>query len=70
MNRGERERYSIHPHLPPTVKSERRGQNAVDQNGELVGGTDVVAQTRHVMADLVLAPQSPSARQRGPLLPQ
>jgi hypothetical protein len=54
VNRGERERYSIHPHLPPTVKSERRGQNAVDQNGELVGVTDVVAQTRHVMADLVM----------------
>ena len=31
------------------------GQNAVDQNGELVGGTDVAAQTRQVMANLVTA---------------
>jgi len=31
------------------------GQNAVDQNGELVGGTDVAAQTRQVMANLATA---------------
>jgi enamine deaminase RidA (YjgF/YER057c/UK114 family) len=31
------------------------GQNAVDQNGQLVGGTDVAAQTRQVMANLVTA---------------
>lgn len=31
------------------------GQNAVDQNGELVGGADVAAQTRQVMANLVTA---------------
>ena len=34
------------------------GQNAVDQNGELVGGTDVAAQTRQVMANLVTALQA------------
>ena len=37
------------------------GQNAVDQNGELVGGTDVVAQTRQVMANLVTALQAAGA---------
>ena len=31
------------------------GQNAVDQNGELVGGADVAAQTRRVMANLSTA---------------
>jgi len=31
------------------------GQNAVDRNGELVGGTDAAAQTRQVMANLVTA---------------
>jgi enamine deaminase RidA (YjgF/YER057c/UK114 family) len=31
------------------------GQNAVDHNGELVGGTDVAAQTRQVMANLATA---------------
>jgi enamine deaminase RidA (YjgF/YER057c/UK114 family) len=31
------------------------GQNAVDQNGDLVGGTDVAAQTRQVMANLATA---------------
>ena len=31
------------------------GQNAVDQNGQLVGGTDVAAQTRQVMANLETA---------------
>jgi enamine deaminase RidA (YjgF/YER057c/UK114 family) len=31
------------------------GQNAVDQNGELVGGTDAAAQTRQVMANLATA---------------
>ena len=31
------------------------GQNAVDRNGELVGGTDVAVQTRQVMANLVTA---------------
>jgi enamine deaminase RidA (YjgF/YER057c/UK114 family) len=31
------------------------GQNAVDHNGELVGGADVAAQTRQVMANLVTA---------------
>lgn len=31
------------------------GQNAVDQTGELVGGSDVAAQTRQVMANLVTA---------------
>jgi len=34
------------------------GQNAVDQNGELVGGTDVAAQTRQVMANLATALQA------------
>ena len=37
------------------------GQNAVDQNGELVGGTDVAAQTRQVMANLVTALQAAGA---------
>ena len=31
------------------------GQNAVDQNGELVGGDDVAAQTTKVMENLVTA---------------
>ncbi len=31
------------------------GQNAVDQDGELVGGTDVAAQTQQVMANLSTA---------------
>jgi enamine deaminase RidA (YjgF/YER057c/UK114 family) len=31
------------------------GQNAVDQNGELVGGADVAAQTQQVMANLATA---------------
>jgi enamine deaminase RidA (YjgF/YER057c/UK114 family) len=31
------------------------GQNAVDSNGELVGGADVAAQTRQVMANLATA---------------
>jgi enamine deaminase RidA (YjgF/YER057c/UK114 family) len=31
------------------------GQNALDQNGELVGGADVAAQTRQVMANLATA---------------
>jgi enamine deaminase RidA (YjgF/YER057c/UK114 family) len=31
------------------------GQNAVDQDGELVGGTDAAAQTRQVMANLATA---------------
>jgi enamine deaminase RidA (YjgF/YER057c/UK114 family) len=31
------------------------GQNAVDHNGELVGGADVAAQTRKAMANLVTA---------------
>lgn len=38
------------------------GQNAVDQNGQLVGGTDVAAQTRQVMANLVTALQAAGAR--------
>jgi enamine deaminase RidA (YjgF/YER057c/UK114 family) len=37
------------------------GQNAVDQNGELVGGTDVAAQTRQVMANLATALQAAGA---------
>ena len=37
------------------------GQNAVDQNGELVGGTDVAAQTRQVMDNLVTALQAAGA---------
>ena len=37
------------------------GQNAVDHNGELVGGTDVAAQTRQVMANLVTALQAAGA---------
>ena len=37
------------------------GQNAVDQNGQLVGGTDVAAQTRQVMANLVTALQAAGA---------
>ena len=31
------------------------GQNAVDENGELVGGADVASQTRRVMANLATA---------------
>jgi enamine deaminase RidA (YjgF/YER057c/UK114 family) len=31
------------------------GQNAVDENGELVGGSDVAAQTRQVMTNLETA---------------
>jgi enamine deaminase RidA (YjgF/YER057c/UK114 family) len=31
------------------------GQNAVDPNGDLVGGADVAAQTRQVMANLATA---------------
>ena len=31
------------------------GQNAVDENGELVGGADAAAQTRRVMANLTTA---------------
>jgi enamine deaminase RidA (YjgF/YER057c/UK114 family) len=37
------------------------GQNAVDQNGELVGGTDVAAQTRQVMANLATALEAAGA---------
>lgn len=37
------------------------GQNAVDQNGELVGGSDVAAQTRQVMANLVTALEAAGA---------
>lgn len=37
------------------------GQNAVDRNGELVGGTDVAAQTRQVMANLATALQAAGA---------
>ena len=37
------------------------GQNAVDQNGQLVGGTDVAAQTRQVMANLVTGLQAAGA---------
>lgn len=37
------------------------GQNAVDQNGELVGGTDVAAQTRRVMANLATALEAAGA---------
>jgi enamine deaminase RidA (YjgF/YER057c/UK114 family) len=37
------------------------GQNAVDQNGELVGGTDVAAQTGQVMANLATALQAAGA---------
>jgi len=37
------------------------GQNAVDQDGQLVGGTDVTAQTRQVMANLVTALQAAGA---------
>jgi enamine deaminase RidA (YjgF/YER057c/UK114 family) len=37
------------------------GQNAVDQSGELVGGTDVAAQTRQVMANLATALQAAGA---------
>jgi enamine deaminase RidA (YjgF/YER057c/UK114 family) len=37
------------------------GQNAVDQNGELVGGDDAAAQTRQVMANLVTALQAAGA---------
>jgi enamine deaminase RidA (YjgF/YER057c/UK114 family) len=37
------------------------GQNAVDQNGELVGGTDVAAQTRQVMANLETALEAAGA---------
>jgi hypothetical protein len=43
------------------------GQNAVDQNGELVGGTDVAAQTRQVMlgALIPLAAGSPRRQRLG-----
>ena len=37
------------------------GQNAVDRNGELVGGKDVAAQTRQVMANLSTALQAAGA---------
>lgn len=37
------------------------GQNAVDHNGELVGGTDVAAQTRQVMANLATALEAAGA---------
>jgi hypothetical protein len=41
------------------------GQNAVDQNGELVGGTDVAAQTRQVMLGALIPPAvGPPRRQR------
>lgn len=37
------------------------GQNAVDRNGGLVGGTDVAAQTRQVMTNLVTALEAAGA---------
>jgi enamine deaminase RidA (YjgF/YER057c/UK114 family) len=37
------------------------GQNAVDQDGALVGGTDVAAQTRQVMANLATALEAAGA---------
>ena len=37
------------------------GQNAVDQDGQLVGGTDVAAQTRKVMANVVSALEAAGA---------
>ena len=37
------------------------GQNAVDQDGRLVGGTDVAAQTRQVMANLTTALEAAGA---------
>jgi enamine deaminase RidA (YjgF/YER057c/UK114 family) len=37
------------------------GQNAVDHNGQLVGGADVAAQTRQVMANLATALEAAGA---------